>query len=74
MIVRLGEARADKRHLVDVLAQVREDLGDILASWLNRNGDFISPPTASLKNPVVFLKAGSNSLMDLPSHRASAGL
>ena len=41
---------------------------------LNRNGDFISPPTASLKNPVVFLKAGSNSLMDLPSHFASAGL
>ena len=25
---------------------------------VNRNGDFIRPPTASLKKPVVFLKSG----------------
>ena len=41
---------------------------------LNLKGDFIKPPTASLKKPVVFLNSGSNSLIDLPSHLASAGL
>ena len=41
---------------------------------VNRNGDFISAPTWSLKKPVVFLNDGSNSRIDLPCQRSSAGL
>ena len=41
---------------------------------MNRNGDFISAPTWFLKKPVVFLNDGSNSRIDLPCQRSSAGL
>ncbi len=41
---------------------------------VNRNGDFISAPTWFLKKPVVFWNVGSNSRIDLPCQRSSAGL
>jgi hypothetical protein len=48
VVVRLGEAGVDERHVVDVLRQVREDLETHVPHWpwrANSNGDFISGPT-----------------------------
>ena len=78
VVVRLGVARVNERHLVDVLAQVRENLRDHLAALapraeperrLHQSADGV------LEEPGRVLETtGRTPFIDLPSHRARAGL
>ena len=77
MIVRLGEHRMNERHLVDVPAEVRENLGDHLAGLApGREPErrLHQRPDLVLEESGRVLEVGSNSRIDRPCQRSSAGL